>query len=75
MLNIQQIGGVLKYFSTIIIVKDIFYAKGSYYEFKCFYYPTITKDDVLLRCDKDIVEFDFGDKVQTKIIYYNFSRK
>ena len=44
-------------------------------KFKCFYYSTITKDDVLLRYDKDIVEFDFGNKVQTKIIYYKYSRK
>ena len=43
-------------------------------KFKCFYYPTITKDDVLLRCDKYIVEFEFGDKVPTKTIYYNYGK-
>ena len=49
--------------------------RGGIMKFKCFYYPTITQDGVIIKSDKDIVEFDFGDKVQTKIIYYNYSRK
>lgn len=48
--------------------------RGGIMKFRCFYYPTITKDNILLRCDKEIVEFEFGDKVPTKTIYYNYGK-
>lgn len=43
-------------------------------KFKCFYYPTITKEDVIVRSDRDLVEFGFGDRVPTKTLYYNYGK-
>lgn len=43
-------------------------------KFTCFYYPIITKDGVVVRYDKDIIEFGFVDKVPTKTLYYNYGK-
>lgn len=39
---------------------------------ECFYYPILTDNKEIIRCNKNLVEFNFGDEVPTKTLYYNY---
>lgn len=39
---------------------------------ECFYYPILSDDKKVIRCNKDLIEFKFGDEVPTKTLYYNY---
>ncbi len=41
-------------------------------KFDCFYYPVLSNDDRIVRCNEGIRSFDFGDEVPTKTLYYNY---
>lgn len=43
-------------------------------KFKCFYYPLVTESGLIIRDDKDIREFNFGDSVPFKTLYYNYGK-
>lgn len=40
--------------------------------FECFYYPTLDDNGNVVRCNKNLKEFNFGDKVPTKTLCYNY---
>lgn len=42
-------------------------------KFDCFYYPVLKSDGCVVRCSDEIREFNFGDKVPTKTLYYNYN--
>lgn len=39
---------------------------------ECFYYPILNDQEEIVRCNTDLVEFNFGDEVPTKTLYYNY---
>lgn len=41
--------------------------------FDCFYYPVLSKDGSVVRGNEGIRSFNFGDKVPTKTLYYNYN--
>lgn len=41
--------------------------------FDCFYYPILNDEGNIVRCNDGIKEFNFGDKVPTKTLYYNYN--
>ena len=41
--------------------------------FDCFYYPILNNDGNIVKCNEGIRSFNFGDKVPTKTLYYNYS--
>lgn len=41
-------------------------------KFDCFYYPQLNDSNKIIRVNENIKEFDFGDKVPTKTLYYNY---
>lgn len=43
--------------------------------FECFYYPKLNSVGEVVRCNEDLVEFNFGDTVPSKTLYYNYSSK
>lgn len=42
-------------------------------KFDCFYYPVLSNDGRIIKCNDKIRSFNFGDKVPTKTLYYNYS--
>lgn len=40
--------------------------------FECFYYPTLDSNGEVVKCNKSLRDFNFGDKVPTKTLYYNY---
>ncbi|RDY22538.1 hypothetical protein CHF27_012900 [Romboutsia maritimum] len=42
--------------------------------FECFYYPIINENKEVIRTNKNLKEFNFGDKVPTKTLYYNYGK-
>lgn len=42
-------------------------------KFDCFYYPVLDNDGRVVRCNDGISSFNFGDKVPTKTLYYNYN--
>lgn len=42
-------------------------------KFDCFYYPVLSNDGCVVRCNDGIRNFNFGDKVPTKTLYYNYN--
>lgn len=42
-------------------------------KFDCFYYPVLSNDECVVRCNDGIRSFNFGDKVPTKTLYYNYN--
>lgn len=42
-------------------------------KFDCFYYPVLKNDGCVVRSDNGIRSFNFGDKVPTKTLYYNYN--
>lgn len=42
-------------------------------KFDCFYYPVLNTDGRVVRCNNGISSFNFGDKVPTKTLYYNYN--
>ena len=42
-------------------------------KFDCFYYPVLNNDGCVVRCTDGIRGFNFGDKVPTKTLYYNYN--
>lgn len=42
--------------------------------FDCFYYPTVNDDGKVIRSNINLKEFEFGDLVPTKTLYYNYSK-
>ncbi len=40
--------------------------------FDCFYYPVLQDDGSIVKCCDKICDFNFGDKVPTKTLYYNY---
>lgn len=41
-------------------------------KFECFYYPTLNEHEEVVKCNEDLKEFNFGDKIPTKTLYYNY---
>lgn len=41
-------------------------------KFECFYYPTLDSNGSIIKCNKNLRDFNFGDKVPTKTLYYNY---
>ncbi|MGL4914450.1 MAG: hypothetical protein ACRC3Y_18675 [Romboutsia sp.] len=41
-------------------------------KFECFYYPTLDSHGAIVKCNKNLRDFNFGDKVPTKTLYYNY---
>lgn len=41
-------------------------------KFDCFYYPVLSDDGSVVKCHEGIRSFNFGDKVPTKTLYYNY---
>lgn len=41
-------------------------------KFDCFYYPTVDAEGTVVRCNKDLKDFEFGESVPTKTLYYNY---
>ena len=39
--------------------------------FECFYYPILSNNKIIKSCDK-LSEFNFGDKLPVKTLYYNY---
>ncbi|MEG1408876.1 MAG: hypothetical protein RSD36_03450 [Terrisporobacter sp.] len=42
-------------------------------KFQCFYYPVLSNDGDIFRCNDGIRDFNFGDKVPTKTLFYNYN--
>ncbi|WP_455539914.1 hypothetical protein [Terrisporobacter sp.] len=42
-------------------------------KFDCFYYPILSNDGNIIKCNTGIRSFNFGDKVPTKTLYYNYN--
>lgn len=42
--------------------------------FECFYYPTLNKNGDVIRSNENLREFNFGDAVPTKTLYYNYDK-
>ena len=42
-------------------------------KFDCFYYPVLDTDGRVVKCNNWISSFNFGDKVPTKTLYYNYN--
>lgn len=42
-------------------------------KFDCFYYPVLSSDGCVFRINNGIRSFNFGDKVPTKTLYYNYN--
>ena len=42
-------------------------------KFDCFYYPVLSNDGCVVRCNDGIRGFNFGDKVPIKTLYYNYN--
>lgn len=42
-------------------------------KFDCFYYPILNSDGCIVKCNEGIRSFNFGDKVPTKTLYYNYN--
>ena len=42
-------------------------------KFDCFYYPILSNDGKVIRCNDGIRSFNFGDEVPTKTLYYNYN--
>ena len=43
-------------------------------KFDCFYYPQLSDSDKIIRVNENIKDFNFGDKVPTKTLYYNYGK-
>lgn len=43
-------------------------------KFDCFYYPQLCDSNKIIRVNDNIKEFNFGDKVPTKTLYYNYGK-
>ena len=43
------------------------------FKFECFYYPIIEHGDVV-RTTRNVRSFEFGEKVPTKTLYYNYGQ-
>ncbi|MGL5718633.1 MAG: hypothetical protein ACRCXT_08440 [Paraclostridium sp.] len=39
---------------------------------ECFYYPVLNENEEVVRSNNELVEFNFGDEVPTKTLYYNY---
>ena len=42
-------------------------------KFDCFYYPILSNTGEIAKCNDNIRSFNFGDKVPTKTLYYNYN--
>lgn len=42
--------------------------------FECFYYPILSANNKVIKCCDNLIEFNFGDKVPTKTLYYNYGK-
>lgn len=42
--------------------------------FGCFYYPTLNKHGEVLKSNENLIEFNLGDIVPTKTLYYNYGK-
>ena len=42
-------------------------------KFDCFYYPILSNEGNIVKCNDGIRSFNFGDKVPTKTLYYNYN--
>lgn len=42
-------------------------------KFDCFYYPILSNNGCVAKCTEGIRSFNFGDKVPTKTLYYNYN--
>ena len=42
-------------------------------KFDCFYYPVLNNDGNVVKCNGGIRSFNFGDKIPTKTLYYNYN--
>jgi hypothetical protein len=42
--------------------------------FECFYYPTLNNNGDVIRSNENLREFNFGDTVPTKTLYYNYGQ-
>lgn len=42
-------------------------------KFDCFYYPILSEDECVVKSIEGIRNFNFGDKVPTKTLYYNYN--
>ena len=42
--------------------------------FDCFYYPTVNDDGKVIKSNINLKEFEFGDQVPTKTLYYNYGK-
>ncbi len=42
--------------------------------FECFYYPTLNKHGEVLKSNENLREFNLGDIVPTKTLYYNYGK-
>lgn len=40
--------------------------------FECFYYPVVNDYGEIVRCNNNLIKFNFGDEVPTKTLYYNY---
>lgn len=43
-------------------------------KFACFYYPQLSDSNKIVRINDEIKEFNFGDSVPTKTLYYNYGK-
>lgn len=43
-------------------------------KFDCFYYPQLSDSNKIIRINDNIKDFDFGDNVPTKTLYYNYGK-
>lgn len=43
-------------------------------KFDCFYYPQLSESNTIVRINDNMKEFNFGDVVPTKTIYYNYGK-
>lgn len=42
--------------------------------FDCFYYPQLSESGEVIKSNTDLREFNFGDEVPTKTLYYNYGK-
>ncbi|HSQ90426.1 hypothetical protein [Romboutsia sp.] len=43
-------------------------------KFECFYYPTLNENHEVIKINENLREFNFGDTVPTKTLYYNYGK-